>query len=321
LIEGYRLDRTDGQESAVWIIVEKATLETLALSVADPLGIPVVALRGYGSQTITDTISDAMEADPRLVEILYVGDFDPTGEDIIRDLIDRLTVRVTLTRLAVTADQIDALGLVPMMGKASDPRAAGFAAKHGALVQVEAEAIDPDTLDDQLAVDVATVLRAHRAPTGTTTLKYWLRGVATCGKCGRRLTTAQRGKGRRIYRCEPAPMGCGGIGVSAAGAEATVEAEPFDYLAGDRDRITYGPNDLSDATLTERLEALAERERDLGRAIASGTITVAIGEEASAEIVTKRRTLESRIASNETAAQRIAGLDGIPMTSNPCGTR
>ena len=78
------------------------------------------------------------------------------------------------------------------------------------------------------------------------------------------------------------------------------------------DRLTVDATELSDATLAERLAALTERERNLGQAIARGTITVAIGEEASTEIVAEREALEARIATNTTAAERVAALEGLP---------
>lgn len=48
--------------------------------------------------------------------------------------------------MAVTQEQIGTLGLTPLPGKRSDARAAGFEVRHGQLVQVEVEAIHPDTL-------------------------------------------------------------------------------------------------------------------------------------------------------------------------------
>ena len=55
----------------------------------------------------------------------------------------------------MTWDQIEEHDLPPQLGKASDPRAATFAAAHGELVQVEADALPPDVLRDVLteAVD------------------------------------------------------------------------------------------------------------------------------------------------------------------------
>ena len=48
--------------------------------------------------------------------------------------------------VALTAEQVDAFDLPPQMGKATDTRAAGFVEKHGALVQVELDALPPEQL-------------------------------------------------------------------------------------------------------------------------------------------------------------------------------
>lgn len=48
--------------------------------------------------------------------------------------------------MALTVDQVDAYDLPPQPGKASDPRASGFTERHGRLVQVELDALPPETL-------------------------------------------------------------------------------------------------------------------------------------------------------------------------------
>jgi hypothetical protein len=137
----FRLDRTQGQPHHVLIVAEKSTLEAQLEAWYDERGIPVTALRGYGSTPLLEQIDDE-QADV----ILYVGDFDPTGEDIERVLSSRLSGGTQITRVAVTPEQVREYDLPPMPGKATDPRARGFAARHGELVQVEVEALDPNDL-------------------------------------------------------------------------------------------------------------------------------------------------------------------------------
>jgi hypothetical protein len=151
LARRYRRDRTEGQEAAVYIGAEKATLLALLDAWFADYGVPLLLLRGYGSQTYLDDIAADVEAQGRPAVLLYAGDFDPSGEDIQRDLIERTGgAFAEIRRVAVLPEQIDALGLVPMPGKASDSRAAGFVARHGELVQVEVEAIEPNTLQSMM---------------------------------------------------------------------------------------------------------------------------------------------------------------------------
>ncbi len=53
----YRRDRTEGQEVSIYLAVEKAAIETqLWTWFGAPLGIPILALGGYGSQSYMDQI-------------------------------------------------------------------------------------------------------------------------------------------------------------------------------------------------------------------------------------------------------------------------
>lgn len=110
------------------------------------LGIPIVALSGYSSQTYVDDVAADAFGQGRKTVLLYAGDFDPSGEDIDRDFTERTMCWDEVTRVALTAEQVVSYNLPPMPGKATDSRAAGFIARHGQLVQVELDALDPDDL-------------------------------------------------------------------------------------------------------------------------------------------------------------------------------
>lgn len=58
-------------------------------------------------------------------------------------------------RIALNAHQVVEYGLPPQPGKATDSRAPGFVARHGALVQVELDALPPELLRElyQEAID------------------------------------------------------------------------------------------------------------------------------------------------------------------------
>ncbi len=80
--------------------------------------------------------------------LLYAGDFDPSGEDIGRDFRARTHCFDKVVKVALSPEQVDAYRLPPALGKATDSRAAAFVARHGRLVQVELEALDPNDLRD-----------------------------------------------------------------------------------------------------------------------------------------------------------------------------
>lgn len=163
----YRRDRTEGQEYSIYLAVEKAGIvNQLNEWFGYRYGIPILPLQGYSSQTFVgevaadaaDLVTDDgkgihyanMNADgePRPTVLIYAGDFDPSGEDIDRDFEKRTACWDDVHRIALLPDQIDEYNLPPAMGKASDSRAKEFVAKHGRLIQVELDALPPDTLRD-----------------------------------------------------------------------------------------------------------------------------------------------------------------------------
>jgi hypothetical protein len=151
-VRWYRRDRTEGQPWAVYLGVEKQALASALESWFDPLGVPVVVLRGYSSQTYVDTVADDVaEAlggdDGRRSVLIYAGDLDPSGEDIRRDFLARTRDAFDEVEVvALTWELVESENLPPMLGKATDSRAADFAARHGRLVQVELEALPLPTL-------------------------------------------------------------------------------------------------------------------------------------------------------------------------------
>lgn len=140
----YRRDLLATQEARPIVIVEKATLVAQAVAWFGGLCVPVAALRGYASESHERDLLELAESDDRRAVLLYAGDFDPTGEDIPRAFEDNTGLE--LRRVALTSAQVDSYGLPSAPGKTSDSRAAGFEARHGRLVQVELEALDPNDL-------------------------------------------------------------------------------------------------------------------------------------------------------------------------------
>lgn len=132
----YRRDRTVGQPVTVYLGVEKEALVAQLAAWYDDLGLPVIALRGYGSQTIADLVRRDARRAGRPDALLYAGDFDSSGEDIERDFVVRTNCWAHTERVALSVDQVAESHLPPQPGKTTDSRAAAFTAAHGRLVQV-----------------------------------------------------------------------------------------------------------------------------------------------------------------------------------------
>jgi hypothetical protein len=153
LAQSYRLDRTAGQDVSLYLAVEKAGLVIQVKSWFGDLGIPILALSGYGSQSYVKEVRVDIP-DHRPAILIYAGDFDPSGEDIDRDFVARTGCWHKVIRVALTSAQVDHYQLPPALGKATDSRASAFVARHGKLVQVEVDALPPETLRDLFAAAI-----------------------------------------------------------------------------------------------------------------------------------------------------------------------
>ncbi len=142
----YRRDRTEGQDVSIYVGVEKAGLVIQLESWFGERGIPILALGGYSSQSYIEDIKKDVAEQGRPAVLLYAGDFDPSGEDIDRDFVERAGCWRDVVRVALTREQVDEHELPMNVGKVADSRAASFVERHGELLQVELDALPPETL-------------------------------------------------------------------------------------------------------------------------------------------------------------------------------
>lgn len=146
----FALDRTAGQASALYVACEKDTLRAQLTGWLQEIGVPVLVVRGFGSQSYVQVVRQRAARDPRPNQLLYLGDFDASGSDIERDWVERTGCWASVERILLTHDQVREHGLVPAEGKAGDPRWPAFARRHhldpARPVQWEVEALDPVVL-------------------------------------------------------------------------------------------------------------------------------------------------------------------------------
>ncbi|WP_160311128.1 hypothetical protein [Streptacidiphilus anmyonensis] len=147
----FRLDRTRGQECALYLAAEKDTLRSMFTSWVEDLGIPVVVVRGYGSQSYAQQVQERVARDPRPAWLTICGDFDASGEDIQRDWVERTGCWAGVERLLLSWEQVQEYGLPATEGKRGDPRWPAFAERYGFdvenPVQWEVEALPPEELE------------------------------------------------------------------------------------------------------------------------------------------------------------------------------
>ncbi|MDX2993360.1 hypothetical protein [Streptomyces scabiei] len=150
-VDWFGLDRTQGQKYALYVAAEKDTLRQLLTGWLAEYGIPVLVVRGFGSQSYVDVVRDRTARDPREAHLVYVGDFDCSGEDVERDWVARTRCWSRVRRVLLTYDQvINEYELPATEGKRRDPRWPAFARRYGFdidhPVQWEVEALEPEEL-------------------------------------------------------------------------------------------------------------------------------------------------------------------------------
>lgn len=141
--------------------MEKDALLGIVGQVASSLDCPYFSCRGYTSQ------SEMWSASQRLLRqikagrtphIVHLGDHDPSGQDMSRDILDRLKlfcgVKVQILRAALNMPQIRKFNPPPNPAKVTDSRFASYQVTYGDS-SWELDALDPRVLADIIRRAVA----------------------------------------------------------------------------------------------------------------------------------------------------------------------
>ncbi len=147
----YRLDRWDDQEYYVECWVEKDALSGVLEPITVDYHVHLLVNRGYSSASAmhdsATRIREQIDQGKKAV-ILYFGDHDPSGEDMVRDVENRLNnfgCYPEVKKVALTMDQIEQYQPPPNPAKLSDPRANTYIANHG-VQSWELDALPPNVL-------------------------------------------------------------------------------------------------------------------------------------------------------------------------------
>jgi hypothetical protein len=141
----------------VW--VEKDALIGVIEQTARKYDVPCFSCRGYTSQ------SEMWQAAQRIIEqneigkeavIIHLGDHDPSGLDMTRDVNKRLRLfgtAVKVRRIALNMEQINEYNPPPNPAKLTDTRATAYIAKHGGS-SWELDALEPQILDSLISDNI-----------------------------------------------------------------------------------------------------------------------------------------------------------------------
>ncbi|MNJ42951.1 hypothetical protein D3C77_379350 [compost metagenome] len=147
----YAIDKWADQDNYVEVWVEKDALVGIVGQVCSDLDVPYFSCRGYVSQSEMWAASQRLAefADHKDIHIIHLGDHDPSGKDMSRDIVDRLElfgVTVNFQRIALNYDQVEEFNPPPNPTKLSDSRALGYISEFGHQCW-ELDALRPDVID------------------------------------------------------------------------------------------------------------------------------------------------------------------------------
>lgn len=156
----YHEDLWQDQEYRLFVVVEKEALAGVLERTCKKLDVPLLPARGYPSATTLREFAKTriMQARQKVV-ILHLGDHDPSGIDMSRDLVDRLElfsrgVDFDFHRIALNMDQVEELQPPPNPAKVTDSRFASYSERFGDE-SWELDALSPQYLDTLVTTRVA----------------------------------------------------------------------------------------------------------------------------------------------------------------------
>lgn len=194
-IASYAKPRMRDQETYIEVWVEKDALSGVLSRVTEQYHIPICVNRGYSSASAMHEAFKRFNTalkDEQKIRILYLGDYDPSGIDMIRDVEHRVLefflgyynspedladqkinaewmelhakdslantcgLDFEVVPIALTRAQINQYDPPPNPAKMSDPRAGKFVQDHG-TTSWEVDALRPEVLN-QILTDAITDL-------------------------------------------------------------------------------------------------------------------------------------------------------------------
>ena len=147
----YHTDVWADQPYRVEVWVEKEALSGVVGRAASSRNVDYFSCRGYVSQSELHTAARRLaryEDTGQTPVVIYLGDHDPSGIDMTRDISTRLALfgaDVEVRRIALNADQIRVYNPPPNPAKLTDSRATTYIHDHGTL-SWELDALDPGVL-------------------------------------------------------------------------------------------------------------------------------------------------------------------------------
>jgi hypothetical protein len=155
----YRTDRWANQPHRVEVWIEKDALVGVISGVCGRHDVDYFSCRGYTSQSELWSAGRRLrgyEDDGQKPIVIHLGDHDPSGIDMTRDIADRLELfeaNVRVIRIALNMNQVEEHDPPPNPAKLTDSRARSYISQYGQS-SWELDALDPSTLDSLISDEI-----------------------------------------------------------------------------------------------------------------------------------------------------------------------
>lgn len=158
----YMLDHWKNQPNYVEVWVEKDALIGIVSQICEKLDVPHFSCRGYTSQSEMWSAAQRFIGQNRKESrtIIHLGDHDPSGIDMTRDIQERMDMfgaDVYVKRVALTMEQIDTFNPPPNPTKLSDARANGYIEEYGHECW-ELDALEPKVITALIRDEVTALM-------------------------------------------------------------------------------------------------------------------------------------------------------------------
>ena len=162
----YQLDRWEGQEYYVELWTEKDAISSVIAPITEKYQVAMCVNRGYSSASaMYDSFRRLEESKQPKRIILYLGDYDASGLDMIRDIKERLkefgVEDLEVIPIALTKEQIEKYSPPPNPAKITDPRAKWYIQKYGNQ-SWEVDALRPEVLQKLIEKSILNYLDLER---------------------------------------------------------------------------------------------------------------------------------------------------------------
>lgn len=157
----FRIDKWREQSSHIEVMVEKDALSGVLEPVCRRLDVSITANKGYSSSSTMYEIGKRLwdrHMNNKDITIIYLGDHDPSGIDMSRDVEERLTLYsrvfgIEFVRVALNFDQVKVLNPPENPAKETDARYSAYVKQFGRS-SWELDAVEPVRLAELVTTAV-----------------------------------------------------------------------------------------------------------------------------------------------------------------------